>query len=162
MEYKITTKSLLSSLSSVLLFFFCTVVLIFLGDTKFAIAVVVLFLIFVIPQLFLIIPYSNVTTYKSFKIDYTDQLFIIEFEGKNIEKSFAELVSIQYHAAQIPVIYLSPVFKLCEHLYYYRFEFPDGTVYYLTSLVDPKPNFDPKGVFYAWYIDMERRYATIK
>ena len=160
MEYKLTTKSVLLSLRYVLLFFICAVITSCFADIRGMIGILIFYLVLALPQLFLIIPYNRVSNYQSFQIEYNDEVFRIKFADNIVEKTFAELRSVQYHYTKEHPS--SPILVSCYHMYYYRFEFHDGTKYYLTSLANPKPDIYPKGVFYDWYIECAQTYPTIK
>lgn len=162
MLYKPNTEGILYGLKWILLFTIIAILLILVSDIRFAIGTIVIYLALVILQLYLIIQYENATKYKNFQIDYTNNIFIITLKDRVVEKSFTDLKTLHYHKAVPPPFYSSLAVNLCGHLYYYKFEFKDGDNYYLTSLLDPELKFEAKGVFYDYYLELERKYATIK
>ena len=162
MIYKQSAEGVFHSLKWILLFSLIAAILILTGDKRLSVGVMVIYVVLVAPQLYLIIQYENAMNYKSFQIDHINKVFIINVKEKLIEKSFTELQTVEYHKAVPPSDYSSLVLKLCGHLYYYKFEFKDGSTYYLTSLLDSELKFEEKNVFYDYFIETERKFATIK
>ncbi len=163
MIYRPTSQSLISASKWVLLTaLIAFLAIFFIGSTRAFIGSIVMFLVLNLAPIFLLFQYQKVTYFSSFEIDYENQSISVLKGDLHIRKKISDLKSVQYHRAVVPTIYLSLVLKLCEHFYYYRFEFIDGSIYYLTCLASPDPSFDEKGVFYPYFIKHERIYASIK
>lgn len=164
MTYVINSKSVIINLKEmVILLFFGIILIIFFADSARAIvAIAIIALVLLIPQIYLAIQYVKFTNYSSFEIDYEKEIFIIKKSNVIVDKKFSDLKTIQYHKAFVPPSYLSLAFSLSQHFYYYRIEFTDGTVYYLTNLLTPNPQIKEDGVFYPYYFKVDRKYATIK
>lgn len=163
MIYRPSSQSLISASKWVILTaLMAFVAIFFIGSTRVFIASAVMFLVLNLAPIFLLFQYQKVTGFSSFEIDYENQSIRVLNGDLLIQKKISDLKSVQYHRAVVPTIYLSLVLKLCEHFYYYRFEFIDGSIYYLTCLVSPEPSFDEKGIFYPYFIKNESIYARIK
>lgn len=147
----------------VILLFFSIILIVFFADNvKAIVAIATIALVLLIPQIYLAIQYKKFTNYSSFEIDYNKELFSIKKSNTIVAKKFSELKTIQYHKANVPPSYLSLAFSLSQHFYYYRLEFTDGNVYYLTNLLTPNPMIKEDGVFYPYYFKVDRKYATIR
>jgi hypothetical protein len=164
MVYKINTEILVVNLKGIIISVIIALlaIIFFAHNLRAVIAIVAITLALLMPQIYLAIQYKKYTNYSSFEIDYEKELFIIKKPNIIVEKKFDEIKTIQYHKAFVPPSYLSLAFSLSQHFYYYRIEFTDGTVYYLTNLLTPNPQIKEDGVFYPYYFKVDRKYATIK
>ena len=164
MTYVINGKSIVINLKAIIIpLFFAVLAIIFWGHSlNSAIVIIAIALGLLMPQIYLAVQYLRYTNFKSFEINYEEEQFHIKKSRTVIHKKFGELKTIQYHKAFVPLIYLSLSFKFCEYFYYYRIEFTDGTVYFLTNLLTPNPQIKEDGVFYPYYFKVDRKYATIK
>ncbi len=163
MIYKSSSQSLIYSLRWVsLLALPILFLIVFSGSDRIIFGALLIFLLLSIPQIFLVFQYERVSKFDSFQIDEERGTINILMNGSIIQRNIADLKNVQYHHAVVPRIYLSLLLKMCEHFYYYKFEFKDNSIYYLTSLVLPEPSFAEKGIFYSFYIDVERTYPRIK
>ena len=164
MIYKLTVDSILRNLISVIVMLaiaICAIIL-FIDNTASIIAIAVITLTLLSPQIYLAIQYLKFSNYKSIEIDYHREVFTIQEAQQVITKDFSSLKTMQYHRAALPPGFLSLAFSLAEHCYYYRLEFVDGSTYFLTNLLSPNPMIEEEGVFYPYYIKVDRKYATIK
>ncbi|MGF1924657.1 MAG: hypothetical protein ACQUHE_10800 [Bacteroidia bacterium] len=164
MIYKANIGVILENLKGIIFFLLLAIVAIvlFAGDFRSVVVIVVISLSVLMPQLYLAIQYIAHCPYDSFEIDYNNENFIVKESEKVITRSFSSLITIQYHKANVPSSYLSLAFTLCEYFYYYRLEFTDGKVYYLSNILSPNPSIDGSGVFYRYFFKVDRKYATIK
>lgn len=148
MIYKPSSKGLIYNLKWVLLLALPAIFLIaFTKSDRIIFGSLLIFLLVSIPQIFLALQYERVSKFDSFEIDQEGGTISVLIDGSAIQKNSSNLKNIQYHHAVVPRIYLSLMLKMCEHFYYYKFEFKDNTIYYLTNLVSPEPLFAEKGVF---------------
>lgn len=163
MTYKINGKSIILNLMILLIPLLIAIIAIifYLDNLRAVIIIATITLAWLMPQIYLAIQYIKFTNYHSFKIDYDQELFIIKKSDTLLEKKFTELKTIQYHRVFI-VPRFSPALVLAQYFYYYRLEFNDGTTYYLTNLLTPHPILKGNGVFYPYFIEVDRKYASIK
>ncbi len=129
----------------------------------YALALVTLsvWLLFCLPQLYLISQYIKVTDYQSMEIDYHEKCITISKENEKVVRSFAEIRRVVFYAPYSP-IYLGILWRtVFTQFYYYRIDFDDES-YYLTSLVFPNPILNGERDFYDTYIEVQTILANIK
>jgi hypothetical protein len=164
MIYKLSVESIMRNLISVIVMLvlaICAIIL-FIDNIASVIAIAVITLTLLSPQIYLAIQYIKYSNYNSFEIDYQHEVFVIKKSDQVITRDFSSLKIIQYHKAAVPRSSLSLAFTLAEYCYYYRLEFVDGSTYYLTNLLSPNPVIEEKGAMYAYFTTIERKYASIK
>ena len=164
MIYKLSVESIMRNLISVIVMLAlatCAIIL-FIDNIASVIAIAVITLSLLSPQIYLAIQYLKFSNYNSFEIDYQHEVFVIKQSDQVITKDFSALKIIQHHKAAVPRSSLSLAFTLAEYCYYYRLEFVDGSTYFLTNLLSPNPLIEEDGVLYPYYIKIDRKYATIR
>ncbi len=168
MTYNISTLSKLYSFKWIIFFSFILIPLFWgaltLEPQKFYALVVVsifVWLLFCLPQLYLIRQYSKVTNYQSIEINYHEKSISISKGGKQVVKSFAEIRRVMFCKPHAPAYWGFMWLTLCTEFYYYKIDFDDES-YYLTSLVMPNPELDGEKHFYDTYIEVQTIFANIK
>lgn len=126
-----------------------------------AIFCVFIWLLFCLPQLYLILQYRKVTNYQSVEINYHEKNISISKDGKFVVRPFSEIKRFVFYKPHAPIYWGSLWLTLCTEFYYYRIDFDDES-YYLTSLLSPSPLLNGEKHFYGSYIEIEIVYARIK
>lgn len=164
LSYKNDSKQLISQLRFFFLpLLFAVFLALFVKDTRLLIGVFFIFTIIAAPQIYLIFQYEKVSKHKAININIEKRTIeIINSSNQVISKEFSDIKNIEHYYVNARKVLNSFVLLLCAHFYYYRFEFSDGSVLFMTSLMSPKIQFSDKGIFYDFLIKREVRYPYIK